>query len=153
MKNLNYLFLTLIIVTITACGDNDENDANEYKQEMRNFVQGISQYAKNLDNNFIIIPQNGNELVTTDGNEGGALNAAYLNAIDGVGREYLFYGYDKDNKATLTADRDYMIAFLDICENNGVEVLTTDYCWDHSKMDDSYSKNMEKGYISFAAPD
>lgn len=45
-----------------------------------------------------------------------------------------------------------MIGFLDICKKNGIEVLTTDYCWDHSKMDDFYSKNKEKAYISFAAP-
>ncbi|WP_148224076.1 hypothetical protein [Sediminispirochaeta smaragdinae] len=40
---------------------------------------------------------------------------------------------------------------MDIAEANDVEVLTTDYCWDTSKMDDSYSKNAAKGYISFAA--
>lgn len=46
-----------------------------------------------------------------------------------------------------------MIAYLDICENNNVKFLTTDYCWTESKMDDSYSQNELKGYISFAAPD
>lgn len=70
---------------MTGCGDDDDIDS-EYKQEMRNFVQGISQYAKAIDNNFIVIPQNGQELVTTDGNENSVLNTAYLNAIDGVGR-------------------------------------------------------------------
>jgi cysteinyl-tRNA synthetase len=142
---------------ITACGDdeneNPESGIGEYKQNMRDFVQGMSQYAKNIDTDFIIIPQNGPELITTDGNEEGDPKIEYLNAIDGVGREDLFYGYDNDNAATPKPERDYMIAFLDICEQNGVEVLTTDYCWDHSKMDDSYSKNEGRNYISFAAPD
>ncbi len=158
MKKLNILFLTIITITIAACKGDETNDDldninSSYKQEMRNFVQAISQYAKSIDNEFIIIPQNGPELVTVDGNEDGAPQTDYLNAIDGAGREDLFYGFDNDNVATPTAESDYMIAFLDICEQNGVEVLTTDYCWDHSKMDDSYSKNNTKAYISFAAPD
>jgi cysteinyl-tRNA synthetase len=158
MKKLNYLLLALIFIMITACGDDDDNVntedvVSEHKQKMRNFVQGISQYAKNIDNEFIIIPQNGPELVTIDGNEDGNPKTEYLNAIDAVGREDLYYGYDDDNVATPTSESAYFIAFLDICKLNGVEVLTTDYCWDHSKMDDSYSKNEEKGYTSFAAPD
>ncbi len=36
-------------------------------------------------------------------------------------------------------------------EQNGVEVLVTDYCSTHSKMDDSYLKNFAKSYISFSA--
>jgi cysteinyl-tRNA synthetase len=158
MKKLNILFLTIITITFTACKGDDTNDDlsninTEYKQRMQNFVQEISKYAKSIDNKFIIIPQNGPELVTVDGNEDGAPQTEYLNAIDGVGREDLFYGYDDDNVATPAAESEYMIAFLDICEQNGVEVLTTDYCWDHDKMDDSYSKNSTKAYISFAAPD
>jgi cysteinyl-tRNA synthetase len=34
-----------------------------------------------------------------------------------------------------------------------VEVLTIDYCNSHDKMDDSYTQNDLKGYISFAAPE
>ncbi len=150
------LILSITVVLFGACSDDngdEENPSDNYKQEMRNFVQGISSYAKNTDNNFIIIPQNGPELVTADGNEDGVADTKYLNAIDGVGREDLFYGYDNDNEATPSSESIYLIAFLDICKQNGVEVLTTDYCWDHSKMDDSYSKNAEKNYISFAAPD
>jgi cysteinyl-tRNA synthetase len=65
----------------------------------------------------------------------------------------LFYGYNFDNEATPEEERNYMMVYLDICEQNGVEVLTTDYCWTHSKMDDSYLKNEHKSYISFSAPE
>jgi len=44
-----------------------------------------------------------------------------------------------------------MIAFLDIAESNGIEVLVTDYCWTPSLVDDFYTRNAAKGYISFAA--
>jgi len=45
-----------------------------------------------------------------------------------------------------------MIAFLDICEQYGIEVLTTDYCSSYDKVDDSYTYNQAKNYISFASP-
>lgn len=145
----------ILVVLFSSCSDNDDDNEyydKDFKQEMRDFVIGISEYAKTIDPGFIIIPQNGSELVTIDGEEDGLACASYLSAIDGVGREDLYYGYDNDDVATSLADREYMISFLDICENNGVEVLTTDYCWTHSKMDDSYTQNNAKSYISFAAP-
>ena len=124
-----------------------------YKQHMRNFVQEISNYAKNINSDFIVIPQNGQEIITENGNDDDPVVTEYLAAIDGVGREDLFYGYNFDNEPTPEADKNYMITFLDICEQNEVEVLTTDYCWTHSKINDSYEQNNIKSYISFAAPE
>jgi len=146
------LFLALALF---SCSDDKEETTydKDFKQEMRNFVINISNYAKQIDPDFIIIPQNGQELVTTNGEEDGSPCLAYLNAIDGVGREDLFYGYDDDNIATPLEERNYLMSFLAVCENNYVEVLTTDYCWTHSKMDDSYSQNNINGFISYAAPE
>ncbi|MFQ6105260.1 MAG: endo alpha-1,4 polygalactosaminidase [Candidatus Glassbacteria bacterium] len=118
---------------------------------MRDFVGEIGDYARSFDPSFIIIPQNGQELITGNGEEDGSPVISYLDAIDGVGREDLFYGYDGDNIPTPTFDRDYMISFLDIAEDNHVEVLVIDYCWTQSYVDDSYSQNSARGYISFAA--
>ena len=118
---------------------------------MRDFVQGISAYAKGINPNFIVIPQNGQELLTLNGSEDGTPAWSYIEAIEGVGREDLYYGYGEDNQPTPTSEVGYMIAFLDIAESNGVEALVTDYCWARSYVDDSYARNNAKGYISFAA--
>src|ERR1700741_5370554 len=56
----------------------------DYREEMRNFVIGISQYAKTQNPQFAIIPQNGIELITTNGESTGSLAQAYVNAIDAV---------------------------------------------------------------------
>ncbi len=161
-KNLRYIcfigVIALGLITIVGSnggdgegGGNDEggdsgNSENslEYRQDMRDFVQGISSYAKGINSNFIVIPQNGHELLTENGEETGTPAVTYVEAIDGVGREDLFYGYDDDNVATPASERNYMIAFMDIAEDNGVEVLVTDYCWNGSFMDDSYSQNNAK---------
>jgi cysteinyl-tRNA synthetase len=142
----------LLPFLLLSCGSNGPDYGDrDFKEDMRKFVQGISSYARSIDPDFIVIPQNGQEILTSDGQEGGTPAAAYISAIDGVGREDLFYGYNNDNELTPAAERNYLLAFADIAENNGVEVLTTDYCWDHAKMDSSYAWNAARGYISLAA--
>ncbi len=126
-------------------------DGRDYRENMRTFVEGISAYAKSSDSDFFIIPQNGPEIMTVDGEEDGLPDNSYISAIDGVGREDLFYGYNKDNKATPKSERKYLTSFMDMAVKNGVKVMVTDYCRTHSKMDKSYEKNNSKGYISFAA--
>lgn len=133
------------------CKKNKIPEGLDFKQEMRNFVQGISSYAKGINPDFAIIPQNGNELSTENGDANGVPATAYLNAIDGQGKEDFYYGYDNDNQATSNDDNIYIKSFLDIEKNADVKILVTDYCSKHSKMDDSYSKNNANGYISFAA--
>ena len=147
------------LILVVGCGNNDNIEGSDdappagenYKQHMRDFVEGVSSYAKGIDAEFIVIPQNGHELITANGREIGSPALTYLNAIDGVGREDLFYGYDDDNEATPTSAQNYMIAFMDIAEASGVEVLVADYCSTPSFVDDSYEQNVGRGYISFAA--
>ena len=146
--SLQFILYTLIILLSDCHRDIPDLD---FKQEMRDFVQAISEYAKTTDMDFIIIPQNGQELITLNGDNEGTADLTYLAAIDGQGREDLFYGYDDDNKATPGVETEYMADFLDIANEYGVVILVTDYCSAPSKMDDSYTKNNLKEYISFAA--
>ena len=147
------LFLASFLFLACEKEVNDSSPAaRDFRQDMREFVGALSDYGRARKADFIIIPQNGQELVTLNGEADGESAAAYINAIDGVGREDLFYGYYRDNQATPAEDLSYMLKFLDLCEQNGVQVLTTDYCSSHDKMDDSFQKNAARGYISFAAP-
>ncbi|MFC2038663.1 endo alpha-1,4 polygalactosaminidase [Chloroflexota bacterium] len=128
-----------------------QSGTRDYRQTMRDFVTGISEYAKDRDDDFIIVPQNGHDLLTVDGNKNGQPAWDYIKAIDGVGREDTFYGYEGDNIATPISARDSILPFMDIAERNGIEVLAIDYCSKQEYMDDSYYQNAQKDYISFAA--
>lgn len=164
MKKKHLIFLFIIIIFLFNCvynnnsgggggdGDGDDDSINPiYRQYMREFVQNISKFSRTSDADFLVIPQNGNELLTDDGESNGSLVIDYINAINGVSREDLFYGYDNDDVVTPADEKDYMIEYLDLAENNGIEVLVADYCFTQSKMLDSYNKNASKNYISFAA--
>ena len=151
MKKI-FLF-PVVIMLLFACNSNSEPAANniDYRQEMRNFVQSVSIYAKSLQPDFVIIPQNGHQLLTLNGEANGNLATNYLAAIDGVGREDLFYGYENDNSPTSTNETAEMLPFMTLAENNAKKVMVTDYCSTHSYMDDSYQKSFENNFISFAA--
>ena len=139
----------LVALVVSSCGK-VEDDRN-FKQDMRAFVIGLSEYSKGIHPNFIVIPQNGIELVTETGDDADALAAPYLHAIDGHGQEDLFYGYTADNVATPSADSEYLQLFLDRSNAAGNRVLVIDYCSTPNKMDNSYAVNHAAGYISFAA--
>ncbi len=145
----------LLIVVLSACGKEDENpfpSGMDYRQEMRDFVQEISTYAKNIDPNFVVIPQNGAELVGTTGDGAGTAQIDYINAIDGIGQESLNYGFDADDQKTPSGENQWTRTFLDMAKGNGtVKIMVTDYCSTQSKMEDSYTVNNANGYISFAA--
>jgi cysteinyl-tRNA synthetase len=139
------------MLLISSCQEKDKEQQVNYRQEMRNFVQSLSKYAKTFNPDFLVIPQNGQELMTINGESGGSLVNDYIQAIDGTGREDLFYGYTADNEPTPADATEYMMAFLDLARNKGLTVLVIDYCSTEEKMSDSYQRNFLKGYISFAA--
>ena len=150
---MKYLFApVLAILLFTACTTEWQGEDREFRDDMRVFVEGISGYARVLNSDFIIIPQNGHELLTLNGIAEGPVASEYIAAIDGVGREDLFYGYDSDDKPTAAVDSEPMLVFMTLAESLGVQVLATDYCSTHTNMNDSYAQNNAKGYVSFAAP-
>lgn len=152
MKKI-FLFI-MVTGTLIFTGCKKENPLPEgidVRQEMRDFVIGISEYSKNIKEDFIVIPQNGQALITDSGNSVGIVNQQYINAIDATGREDLYYGYSGDDKETPAEDKQFMLDLCLLFEQNNVEVLTIDYCSTRSKVDNSYQQNAANGFISFAA--
>lgn len=146
------LIIASLLLFVSCSDDNDDNEYNrDFKEDMRDFVIAISEYSKTINSDFVIIPQNGIELATIDGEDDGKPHTNYLNAIDGNGQEDLYYGYDNDNQATPSEANRYLRTLLDISKTAGNTILVTDYCSTQSKMDDSYIQNHSNGYISFAA--
>lgn len=152
---MKFLFLLLAtFFSLLSCSKNDDDRAaseSEYKQSMRELVIGISRYAKSVSPGFLIIPQNGIELVSSKPEGSGSPHAAYLAAIDANAQEDLLYGYDNDNLATPASRTSYLKTYLNISKEAGKKILVTDYCSDPSKVDQSYHENNKSGFISFAA--
>jgi len=119
---------------------------------MRTLVVELAEYTRTEAPVFLVIAQNGEELLTTGDTAATSLASDYVAAVDGLGREDLLYGYSNDNGPTPVEATNWMLAYLGRAEELGIEVLVTDYCWDQALMDDSYSGNAARGFVSFAAP-
>jgi cysteinyl-tRNA synthetase, unknown class len=146
--------LTAAMIVCLACAScGDPIGDRDFRQDMRDFVVSITSYARGIHSDFTVIPQNGHALLTADGEPDGSPSAAYIAAIDGVGREDLFYGYEGDDVATPVAEGAAMEAFMDLAVDQGLAVMVIDYCSTRAHMDNSYAWNAERGYISFAAMD
>ena len=62
---------------------------------MSQFVQSLATYARAMQPDFIVVSQNGEELLADE---------AYRGTIDGLGKEDLFYGIDGDGIPNARAD-------------------------------------------------
>ncbi|MGE0481091.1 MAG: endo alpha-1,4 polygalactosaminidase [Phycisphaerae bacterium] len=151
-----HLFVALLApVVLTGCPVPDVREDGpadrDYRRAMRDFVELISATARQRDADFIIIPQNGHQLLAAGDGTAALPAASYLAAIDGVGREDLFYGYESDDAPTPAAARNEILPYLAIARNAGKAVLVTDYCARRAFVDDSHVQNAALGHLSFAA--
>ncbi|SHE68093.1 cysteinyl-tRNA synthetase, unknown class [Microbulbifer donghaiensis] len=150
--------LTVLLLPLLFIGcDFDElpefpvGRAIDVQQEMRDFIRAISLYAKGIDQEFLIIPQGGVELVTINARESGAADFDYIDAVDGLAQEALFFGFNGIDQPTPVTEQLRLQTFLDLARDNGKVVLVTDFATSQRNIDDSYALNEEAGYISFAA--
>jgi len=108
--------------------------------EMIDFVINISNYVKSHSSaNFSVFVQNADELL---------LNSTYLEHIDGIGREDLFYF---DNTPTSVSWRNEGIKNLKYALNNNKTVLITDYPQLKASKYELYQHCISNGYLGYAA--
>ncbi len=154
MNHIQLRFLIFFtVVALFGCNKKKELKDVDFRFEMVKFIRDMSDYAKLQNSSFLIIPQNGESLVDETG---------YLDFIDGIGKEDLSYGYDKDGEATESSVRTEISTYLNKYIENDKIVLVTDYVFSNSedfpgydaetndKIDKAYAYSKSKGYIPYA---
>lgn len=121
------------------------------RKEMRDFVIAIKNEGENKKDNFIVIPQNGIELILKQKSEKKRRAKSYLKAIDGLAQEDLFFGYKDDGEPTPTSETNNFLKFLKIAQNRDKAILGIDYTKSYSQIKSSSDLNKQQGFISFAA--
>jgi cysteinyl-tRNA synthetase len=152
MKKIIPLFFLTALLPVFQDGCKKAGEKPDYRGEMRKFVEKISSTGRGLKPGFIVIPQNGLALLSSDGTSTGSPETAYINSIDGVGQEELWYGYDNhDNEPTPATEHSDLLGMCGFARDHGLKVLATDYCTSTSNADDSYSQNFVNQFLSFSA--
>ena len=68
------------------------NNSVDSSKEMRTLIKNVSDYVKQKDNSKLVVFQNGLNLITKDGNETGEIDQDWIDRIDGVAQESLYFG-------------------------------------------------------------
>jgi len=154
MRYLSTVFYFLIVILfVVGCNKKKELKDVDFRGEMVKFVRNLSEHAKFRNPDFLIIPQNGESLVDELG---------YLDFVDGIGKEDLSYGYDKDGEATDATIKTQICTYLNKFVDEDKIVLVTDYVFANSedfpnyedgsssKIKTAYSYSRAKSYIPYA---
>ena len=138
---MNKIIITCLLIVMASCGGNNDEETDENAARMQTFVADISSYAKNLQPGFIIIPQNGSELAfnNTDPDEGKM--TSYINAIDGIGIEELFY----DGSLSVNREALGMLQML----QSSVKIMVSDYVSNNANLPDALRRSKNEGFIAF----
>ena len=124
-----------------------------YRDAMREFVVRLAERARRSHPGFLVVAQNGFELLTRNGAPGGPPTSDYVRALDGQACEDLFYGYEGDDRPTPREATEWALGYLDLAKRLGLAVLVIDYCSMPAFVADSRQRAAEHGFVSYAAPD
>jgi cysteinyl-tRNA synthetase len=111
-------------------------------QEMADFVAAIRAHARQRNPGFLIFPQNAPELA--------ALIPGYLDSVDGIGQEDIYYGYPDEGDASPPEFVAQIELHLDRFVAAGKPVLVIAYTTDPAQIDDHYARARARGYVPFA---
>lgn len=125
----------------------------DYREAMRQWVIRIGKIARKIDNEFLIIPQNGVPLLTDTGHSNGHIVYRYVSAIDAIGVEGISFGSNEFNSPRNKREKQELIDLLDIGVRNGINILAVDYCGDEDKAVQAIALNDGHGFLSFIAVD
>ena len=75
--------------------------------------------------------------------------SSYLQVVDGIGQEDIYFGYDDDDERTPGDATRELESYLDLFRDADKVVLTTDYATTRSHVNEAYEKSRAKGYVPF----
>jgi cysteinyl-tRNA synthetase len=122
-------------------------ELEERARRMVDLIVRLSEFAKARNPDFKIVPQNAPELATWSYWKP-KLNRRYLDAIDGIGLESVFYlahdqpaqaGWCEENRANAV-----------VISQQGKLVLGVDYAKDPKAVEEAYRKQRELGFVPYA---
>ena len=112
------------------------------RQDMIAFVGRIRDRARTVQQDFLVIPQNGEDLL---------IDASFRTVIDGFGKESLLFGEDGPQKPNPQALIDKRLSLLKMLLAEGKPVLAVEYLSDRAMADAAMQKLASFGLVPLAA--
>ncbi len=110
------------------------------RQDMVRFVTTLAERARQTRPGFLVVPQNGEQLLAEPG---------YLAAIDAVAKEDLLYGDEADNQRNSIETVSRSMRWLAPAMNRGLPVLVVEYLRDPAMVEPSRSDILRRGFVPY----
>ena len=108
------------------------------QNDMRALVAQIAGHGRKLRPGFLVVPQNGEELL---------VEPAYRAVIDGLGKEDLLYGEFHDREANPEEVIEKRIALLRLLAGEGKSILAVEYIDEPARIDAARRRLSEVGLV------
>jgi cysteinyl-tRNA synthetase len=120
----------------------DEFEEMGHRDDMVEFVSRIAARAKSQRPDFLVISQNGDDLLP---------NAKFRGAIDGFAREDLFYGEDSDGKRNSASSIRESVKRLKMLSAENKPVFVVEYPRNDNQAQTARREISEQGFIGLMA--
>jgi cysteinyl-tRNA synthetase len=120
----------------------DEFETMGHREDMVEFVARIAARAKSQRSDFLVVSQNGDQLLSDN---------KFRSAIDGFAREDLFYGEDSDGKRNAPSSIRESVARLKMLAAEGKPVLVVEYPRNDDQARIARREISEQGFIGLMA--
>jgi len=129
----------------------DPKNEKQAAQRMVDFVVNMTAHARETNEDFFVIPQNGAWIIDALAGDK-ARTAAYLDAIGGIGIEDLYFRGNKDENNGLRPDEETIAILKRDFLDKGIPVFVVDYINDAKKVAQFNRMVLADGFIPYAAP-
>ena len=133
------IYFLLIAILLLSCSK--EKKANKAGEKMQEFVISISDYSRQIDPDFIVIPQNGPELAFKNLDPNDGEHSGYMAAINGFGVEELFYNGD------YSLDPEQLLMLQQLVPSK--KIMVAEFVSHDANVNDAIQRNLDEGFICF----
>lgn len=156
------IYLDIIDAFTYWSEDQAEITRQQARTDMAVLVAALGNYARVTRNRpqFLVFPQNGDDIILNDGGSFDALGQSYLETIDGIGVEDVFYNELTAVPPAEVTFRTSVLALYLSSASDTNKVISVDYVWDAAnptgtanitRYNDYQSRCLAEGYVAYAA--
>ena len=138
---MNKILLMIIAAALLAGSCSKEKRSQKAGVKMQDFIVDISNYSRGLDGDFIVIPQNGHELLFSDLEISNGLDERVKGAVSAIGIEELYYN------GTYIGDEERIAPLKTI--RAGKPVLVSEYVNNNADVKSAIDANKNQLFIPF----
>jgi cysteinyl-tRNA synthetase len=113
------------------------------KTDMIDLVAGIAAYAREKKPGFLVVLQNAEELLA---------DKRLRQALDGVAKEDLLYGVDKEGRANSADNIQSSLRYLRQARTDGLPVLVVEYLADLADITAARNRIESEGFVAYFGP-